>query len=275
MPESPEVQALAETLDGRLSGCRIQAVDLVEFRAMKTRDRPLSDLVGTGIRGVGRIGKYVDIALDTGHAVVSLGRHGWMRWTEAGGGADDDTQAPALVVLTIDDGTLALTDAGSWVSLGVWLVDAPDAVPAIAKLGPDPLDPTFSRDRVDHAVAGRRKQLKAILQEQESFAGIGNAYSDEILHRARLSPVVHGSDLDDAELERLYEAMRDVLRDAASARRGIPIDRLKQAKIDAMEVHGRAGQPCPVCGGTIRDFTFGGASAQYCPDCQTGGGALT
>ncbi|GAA3761380.1 Fpg/Nei family DNA glycosylase [Microbacterium kribbense] len=275
MPESPEVQSLAETLDRRVTGCRIHGVDLVEFRAMKTRGRPLASLVGASIAGVHRIGKYLDIALESGHVVISLGRHGWVRWTDAAGVAADGGVAPALVVLTFDCGTLELTDAGSWVSVGVWLTDRPDAVPAIGKLGPDPLDPDFSRDIVDRAVAGRRKQLKAILQEQESFAGIGNAYSDEILHRARLSPLVHGDLLTDGERARLFAAMRDVLGAATRARRGIPIETLKQAKIDAMVVHGRGGQACPACGGVIHDLAFGGTTAQYCPSCQTPGVVVT
>ncbi len=273
MPESPEVQALVEWLDGRLRGCRIHGIDLVEFRAYKTRARPLTSAVGQTIAGVSRLGKFIDLRLDDGHLVISLGRHGWVRWTDAGATPPADG-APALAVLAVDGGAIEFTDAGSWVSLGLWLVNGPADVPGIAKLGPDPLGPGFSRDAVDRAVARRRKQLKAILQEQESFAGIGNAYSDEILHRARLSPVVHGDTLTGDDLERLFEAMRDELAEATSARRGIPIDALKQAKAAAMAVHGRAGQRCPACGGTVQELAFGGTTAQYCPSCQTDGQVL-
>jgi len=272
MPESPEVQALADWLDERAAGCRIQAVDLIEFRAVKTRQRSVATLVGERIDRVRRRGKYLDVRLEHEHLVVSLGRHGWVRWVADGDIADQDP--PALVAFTIDSAGIEFTDAGSWVSLGLWIVDEPSDVPPVAKLGPDPLDVDFDRRAVDERVGGRRKQVKAILQEQESFAGIGNAYSDEILYRARLSPVIHGDRLSTDELGRLYDAMRDVLREAAAARRGIPIDALKQAKTEAMVVHGRAGERCPACGGTIQDFAFGGASAQYCPDCQTGGELL-
>ncbi|WP_417563629.1 DNA-formamidopyrimidine glycosylase family protein [Microbacterium sp.] len=295
MPESPEVQALVEQLDERLAGCLIHSADLIEFRALKTRARPLSTLVGRAVTGARRFGKFVDLALEEAHLVVSLGRHGWVRWADtergddAGRGDDaergddagrgDDAERgddaaevaadpPALASLTVDGSVVEFTDAGSWVSLGLWVVGYPGEVPGIAKLGPDPLDAAFSRVDVDRAVAHRRKQLKAILQEQESFAGIGNAYSDEILHRARLSPVAHGDTLTDDELERLFTAMRDELGEAVRARRGIPIDGLKQAKTDAMRVHGRGGEPCPVCGGIVEDFTFGGTTAQYCPVCQ-------
>jgi formamidopyrimidine-DNA glycosylase len=271
MPESPEVQALAQALDERVVGRRVVAVDLIEFRALKTRRRPLESIVGERITGVQRRGKHLDIALENAHLVVSLGRHGWVRFTEGTAEVPDDPDAPALAVLTIEGGTLELTDAGAWVSLGLSVVDTAEEVAAIAGLGPDPLGPEFSRTDVDAAVARRRKQLKAILQEQSSFAGIGNAYSDEILHRARLSPVVHGDTLSDDELERLFAAMRDVVRGAAADRRGVPIGELKRAKTTAMAVHGRAGEECPVCGGTVADLSFGGTTAQYCPTCQTAG----
>ncbi|QAY60979.1 Fpg/Nei family DNA glycosylase [Microbacterium protaetiae] len=274
MPESPEVQALAEWLDEQVTGCRIREVDLIEFRAVKTRTRSLATLVGERIEGVRRVGKYLDVRLEREHLVVSLGRHGWVQWVAQGEPVVVDAQAPALASLTVDAGTILFTDAGTWVSLGLWVVDEPTNVSGVAKLGPDPLDPGFAQEAVDAAVAGRRKQLKAILQEQESFAGIGNAYSDEILHRARLSPVVHGDRLSARQRADLFTAMRDVLRDAAAARRGIPIDKLTQAKTDAMRVHGRGGTACPVCAGIVRDFRFGGTSAQYCPTCQTGGELL-
>lgn len=272
MPESPEVQALAEQLDERLTGCRIDAVDVIEFRAVKTRARGLPTLVGARIAGVQRLGKHLDVRVEHGHLVVALGRHGWVRWVP--GGEVGAAEPPALATLTLADGAVEFTDAGDWISLGLWVVDDPNQVPSVAKLGPDPLASGFSNEIVDAAVSGRRKQVKAILQEQESFAGIGNAYSDEILHRARLSPTVHGDRLTAEERARLYASMRDVLGDAVAARRGIPMADLKQAKADAMRVHGRAGQPCPVCGGTIADFAVGGTTAQYCPTCQTGGEAL-
>ena len=147
-------------------------------------------------------------------------------------------------------------------------------MPAIAKLGPDPADPAFTRADFDAALGGRRKQVKAILLEQESLAGIGNGYSDEILHAARVSPVAHAAVLAADAVERLFDATIETVRGAIDARRGIPIDQLKAAKVAVMRVHGRAGEPCPRCGDTIRDFRFGSTSAQYCPTCQTGGIAL-
>jgi formamidopyrimidine-DNA glycosylase len=274
MPESPEVEALAEFLDDRLDGLAVAAVDLIEFRTLKTRARPLDRLVGARVMQVRRYGKHVDVGLDVAHLVVSLGRHGWVRWTEPGAAAPEEGP-PSLAAITFDDGGLMeFTDAGSWVSLGLSVVGDPREVAAIAKLGPDPADLGFSREDFVTALGGRRKQVKAILQEQESLAGIGNGYSDEALHAAKLSPVVHASTLTDVDVDRLYDAVVGTIRDAIAARRGIPISELRAAKVAAMRVHGRGGEVCPVCGGTIRDFRFGGTDAQYCPTCQTGGAVL-
>jgi len=286
MPESPEVQALAEEFGARLSGRVLTAVDVVEFRSTKTRARPPEALVGEALTAAARRGKLLDLSFgERGHLVVSLGRHGWARWggaevkavAEAEPGSDGAVEAapPALVVLDFDDGSaLELTDAGSWVSLGCWVVDDPMAVPAVAKLGADPADPAFSRAQFDAAVAGRRKQVKAVLQDQESLAGIGNAYSDEILFTARLSPIGHAAALSSEELDHLFEATVGVIPGAIEARRGVPIARLKEAKIAAMQVHGRAGEACPACGDTIRDFSFASTTAQYCPTDQTNGELL-
>lgn len=274
MPESPEVEALADQLGARLSGRVLEDADVLEFRAVKTRAAPPSTLVGRAVTGAGRHGKHLEIVFGDRRLVVSLGRHGWARLLAPGEAAPPDGP-PALAALSFDDASkVELTDAGGWVSLGLWVVPAATEVPAIAKLGPDPLDPSYDRVDFDRAFGGRRKQVKAILQEQESIAGIGNAYSDEILHTAKVSPVVHASALSPDQRDRLYAATVDVMRTAAAARTGVPADRLKQAKVDAMRVHGRAGEACPVCGGVVRQFAFGGTTAEYCPTCQTGGALL-
>ena len=281
MPESPEVQALVEELGSKLTGRAVSEVDVVEFRVTKTRARPLTTLVGERITGTARHGKLIDLEVGDAHLVVSLGRHGWARWAdgEEVPAADPETEAeappPALAVIAFDDGrTLELTDAGNFVSIGGWIVDDPAEVPAVAKLGPDPAADAFTRADFDRAVVGRRKQLKAVLQEQESLAGIGNAYSDEILHAAKVSPVAHAATLTGDDLDRLFETTVGTIRSTIDARRGIPIDRLKAAKVASMRVHGRAGEPCPVCGDTIRDFSFASTTAQYCPTCQTDGAVL-
>jgi formamidopyrimidine-DNA glycosylase len=283
MPESPEVQALAEFLAERAAGRSIVDADVLEFRTVKTRTTPPSALVGRTIARAERHGKHVALALDDGRfLVISLGRHGWVRWVPASTESADvapaalpDDAPPALAVFHLDDGAaVEVTDAGTWVSLGLSVVGSPGEVAAIAKLGPDPADPAFSRDDFDRALGGRRKQVKAILQEQESLAGIGNAYSDEILHTAQVSPVTHAAALDDDARTRLFEATIGVIRSAIEAQRGVPIDELKAAKVASMRVHGRAGATCPVCGDTVRDFAFASTTAQYCPTCQTGGAVL-
>jgi formamidopyrimidine-DNA glycosylase len=265
VPESPEVQALVEDLGGRLVGRAIAAVELEEFRALKTRARPLDTLVGATITGVRRYGKHVDLATDRGHLVISFGRAGWAL-------LDDASDAARLASIRFDDdAVLTVTDAGSWLSLGLSVVDDPQEVSSIAKLGPDPLDPAYTAGQFDAALGGRRKQLKALLQEQESLSGIGGAYSDEILHAAKLSPVARAADLTAEERARLFRAVTEVLRDAVTARRGIPLSQQKAAKVAAMRVHGRTDQWCPVCGGVVRDVPGSKGAAQYCATCQTGG----
>lgn len=272
MPESPEVEALAAFLDDEASGREIRGVDVLEFRTVKTRSSPPSALVGRTVSGVARHGKHLELKLDDVSLIVSLGRHGWVRWLVGGEPAAAPDAPPALAALELSEAAaLQVTDAGTWVSLGLFVVADPAEVAAVAKLGPDPADAGFTRADFDAALGGRRKQIKAILQEQESLAGIGNAYSDEILHLARISPVAHAGALDHAQIERLFDATVITLREAIEARRGIPIDQLKAAKVAAMRVHGRGGEMCPACGDTIRDFTFSGTGAQYCPTCQTAG----
>ncbi|MFB7886150.1 DNA-formamidopyrimidine glycosylase family protein [Microbacterium sp. NPDC056057] len=276
MPESPEVEALARFLADEASGREIRGVDVLEFRTVKTRATPPASITGRTITGARRHGKHVELVLDGASLVVSLGRHGWIRWLDV---APDDEPAPlsvdappALASLELSgDRSLEVTDAGSWVSLGLFVVGDAGEVPAIAKLGPDPADAAFTRDQFDSALGGRRKQIKAILQEQESLAGIGNAYSDEILHLAKVSPVTHAAVLDSGAADRLFDATLTTVRGAIDARLGVPIDQLKAHKVAAMRVHGRTGEACPACGDTIRDLTFSGTSAQYCPTCQNGG----
>jgi len=273
MPESPEVDALATFLDQTLRDLVLTEVDILEFRVVKTRSRLPATLIGHPVTGARRYGKHVDIQFGPEHLFVSLGRHGWMRWSPPG--ADEVVEPPALASLVFGDaGELAFTDAGSWVSLGLSVVDDPLEVSAIAKLGPDPARPSYTREDFERALGGRRKQIKAILQEQESIAGIGNAYSDEILHIAKIAPVTHAAALSDDDVSTLYDATLGTIRGAIEARRGVPIDKLKEAKVASMRVHGRAGEACPVCGDTVLELPFASTTADYCPTCQNGGAPI-
>lgn len=277
MPEAPEVEALTLFLRERLGGHVVRDVELVEGRALKTRPRPLDELVGRTVTGVTRHGKHLDLDFDGLHLGVGFGRAGWATWTDAGAESDAepgsgsvDAVAPAAVIarLVLDDGILGITDAGDWLSVQLHVVDTANEVPSVAKLGPDAADPAFSREALAHALGGRRKQLKALLQEQESLAGIGNAYSDEILFAARLSPVAHASSLSSDDVSRLHAALHDTLTAAVLARRGVPIAQQKAAKVAAMAVHGRTGESCPDCGGVIEDIPGTKGGGQYCPSCQ-------
>lgn len=278
MPEAPEVEALALFLRERLIGHEVIGTELVEGRAWKTRARPLDQLVGRRLTAVVRYGKHIDLDLDGAHLSLGFGRAGWATWSDddAAAAADRAVGAAAspgaamIARIPFDDGVLGITDAGDWLSVQLHLVDDPAEVPAVAKLGPDAIDPAFSREMLQEALGGRRKQLKALLQEQETLAGIGNAYSDEILFAARLSPVAHASSLSPDEVTRLFEALRGTLSTAVAARLGVPIAEQKAAKVAAMQVHGRTGEPCPGCGGTIEDIPGTKGGGQWCPSCQGG-----
>lgn len=296
MPESPEVDALAGFLRTHIVGRQIAGLELVEHGALKTRGRLTSELVGRAVTGIRRFGKHLAIDTEGPSLVVSFGRAGWMRWsgesttdaatttasTDATGGAGSatdatptaatdaaklttaTTSAPTIAVLSFAAGTeLLLADGGTWLSVGLWIVDEPAEVPAIAKLGPDPASADDTADQLDRVLAGRRKQLKALLQEQERLAGIGNAYSDEILHAARLFPLTHAADLDEAQRAALFAAVRSVLGGPFARQRSVPIDELKARKVAAMAVHGRTGEECPDCGGIVADVPGSKGAAQY------------
>jgi len=279
MPESPEVQALAEFVSARLVGRRISAVDVLLPKALKAGDA--AAIIGCRVDAVRRHGKLLDFALHdpTGagrHLIVHWGHDGWLVWHDVvPDGTRRSGEATLIARVRLDDGSgFDLTDAGQWKALALFVVSDPEAVPAVAALGPDPTADSFTREDVAAAVGGRRKQLKALLQDQKAFAGIGNAYSDEILHAARLSPTVHASTLGETEITRLFQASRGILRDAVEARRGHAPEHLKDDKRGDMHVHRRPGEACPVCGDTIAEITFSGAAAHYCPTCQTGGARL-
>ena len=268
MPESPEVQALVEFLVERVEGHVIKELDVAEFRIVKTRDRPPASVVGARIIAMRRFGKHVGFETTAGWLMIGFGRNGWIRW-HADGDTASDQPVPEVARIVLDDGAvMQIVDTGDFLAVTASVVDSPTDVAGIAALGPDPLSPDFSRDDFERALGTRRKQIKALLQEQASVAGIGNAYSDEILHRAKLPPAVHAAVLDGDERERLFHATVDIMRGAVADRRGLPPERLKQAKVEAMAIHGRGGSPCPVCGTAIVDLVFGGASAQVCPHCQ-------
>ncbi|MBW5423508.1 Fpg/Nei family DNA glycosylase, partial [Streptomyces sp. BG9H] len=167
-----------------------------------------------------------------------------------------------------------LTEAGTQKRLAVYVTEAPQEIPGIARLGPDPLAPDFDEERFAGLLAGERRQIKGALRDQGLIAGIGNAYSDEILHAARMSPFKLTSSLTKEEIHGLHRALRETLTEAVERSRGVAAGRLKAEKKSGLRVHGRTGEPCPVCGDTIREVSFADSSLQYCPTCQTGGKPL-
>ena len=276
MPELPEVDALVGFLRERAVGRAISSATVAAISALKTFDPPLQHLTGRTIDAASRHGKFVDLEAGGLHLVFHLARAGWLRWyDELPKTVIRPGKSPIALRVRLDDGSgFDLTEAGTKKSLAVYVVRDPSEVPGIARLGPDPTAPDFSLDDFAEILAGRRTQVKGLLRDQSVFAGVGNAYSDEILHNARMSPYALAAKLKPDDVERLYHAMRDTLDDAIAAAAGRRPDELKDSKRTRMQVHGRTGEACPVCGDTVREVIFADSTFQYCPTCQTGGKPL-
>lgn len=277
MPEMPEVEGLVEFLRGRITGLRIDKATVSAINALKTFDPPLSALVGAAVTDARRHGKFVDLTTDAGiHLVFHLAKAGWLRWYDAlPSTVIKPGKTPIALRVGFDDGSgFDLTEAGTKKSLAVYAVRSPDDVPGIARLGPDPLDDDFGRERFGALLAGRRTQIKGVLRDQSIIAGVGNAYSDEILHAAKMSPYALAANLSETEVDQLFGAMTATLTEAIEAARGKPPAELKDAKRRGMRVHGRRGEACPVCGDEVRSVFFADNSLEYCPTCQTGGKLL-
>jgi len=276
VPELPEVHALAVDLTTRLRGRTVDRLDIVAVAALKTFEPPVSALAGTVLGGVARHGKFLDFAVGDLHLVMHLARAGWIRWREA---APVQTgrlgKGPLAARLVLDDGSgFDVTEAGTKKSLAIYVVHSPDDVPGIARLGPDPLAEGFTLDTLAGILqSAGRAQIKGVLRNQSIIAGIGNAYSDEILHAARMSPFKPAS-LSTEETARLFHAMQGTLREAIARADGVAASELKKEKKSGLRVHGRTGEACPVCGDTVRQVIFADSTLQYCPTCQTGGKPL-
>jgi formamidopyrimidine-DNA glycosylase len=274
MPELPEVEALAAFLRENAVGRVVTRVDLAGIQAIKTVDPPLSALAGLEVTGAGRHGKFLDLDVSGLHLVVHLARAGWLHWRSALPPAPPKPgKGPLAVRVHLEDGEgFDLTEQGTRKGLAVYVVRSPSEVPGIVRLGPDALE--IDREQFAALMAGRSGQLKGALTDQTLISGIGNAYSDEILHAARLSPFKGADKLKDDELVGLFDAMRATLTDALSRQVGQRAATLKGEKRSGLTVHARTGLPCPVCGDTVREVSFADTSLQYCPTCQTGGKPL-
>lgn len=280
MPELPEVEALAAFLRERAVGRAVVRADMAALSAVKTFDPPLSALAGLTVADVGRHGKFLDIDVDGLHLVIHLARAGWLQWRESLPPAlPRPGKGPLAFRLHLapefDDGPISgfdLTEAGTQKSLAVYVVHDPHDVPGIARLGPDAL--TVDVAQLGNLLRAHNGRIKGVLTDQTVLAGIGNAYSDEILHSARMSPFKIASKLTDGEVARLHDAVQAELRDAVARSVGQKAATLKGEKRSGLQVHARTGLPCPVCGDTVGEVSFADRSFQYCPTCQTEGREL-
>ncbi|MFG2824074.1 Fpg/Nei family DNA glycosylase [Kitasatospora sp. NPDC048365] len=274
MPELPEVQALAERMTTACAGRTLARVDALSVQVLKTFDPPVHALHGLPVREVGRHGKFLDLATEGGpHLVVHLARAGWVHERASFPAEPPSRRGPLALRIVLDDGSgFDLTEQGTTKRLAAYVVTDPQLVPGIARLGPDAL--AVTAQELGALAGGARQRLKTFLTDQAVMAGIGNAYSDEILHAARLSPYAMASALKEEQVERLHAAVRQVLGTALEHARSAPPGGLKSEKKAGLAVHGRAGERCPACGDTVRSVNFADSSLQYCPTCQTGGRTL-
>lgn len=281
MPELPEVQAIADYVDGRAAGLPIRRVDVASLAVLKTADPPYAALAGRIIDSVGRVGKYLVITTsspDDGpiHLIIHLSRAGWLRWSDNLSPTPPRPGGKGPIALRVHCGLpgegFDVTEAGTQKRLAVWVVRDRDEVERIATLGPDAL--ALGRDEFGELLSKTGARIKTVLTDQRTLSGIGNAYSDEILHTAKLSPFATSKALSADQVTVLYATIREVLCGAIGRLEGQEVARLKGEKRSGLRVHARTGLPCPVCGDTVREVSFTDRSFQYCPTCQTGGKVL-
>jgi formamidopyrimidine-DNA glycosylase len=281
VPELPEVEALAHHLREHALYRPVARVDVASMSAIKTFEPPVSALVGRVVTGAARYGKFlavefVDRPDDPLHLVTHLSRAGWMRWHDTSGTTPPKPgRGPLELRVHLDHvggPGFDLTEAGTQKRLAVYLVHDPQEVPGIARLGPDAL--ALSADEFAALLSGHTERIKTLLVEQTVLAGVGNAYSDEILHTAKVSPYAVSGRLKPEQVEALHTALRSILTDAVERSVGQKAAELKGEKRSGLRVHARTGMPCPVCGDTVREVSFANKSFQYCPGCQTGGKPL-
>ena len=278
MPELPEVEALADHLRRHAVGLTVGRVDVAALSVLKTFDPPPTALHGHTVTGANRWGKYLGLQAGDLHLITHLSRAGWLRWSEKLSAVPLRPGGKSPIALRVhlgkpgDGAGFDLTEAGTQKRLAVWLVDDPMKVPQIASLGPDAL--SLSLEAFTAVLKGNSGRIKTVITDQRTISGIGNAYSDEILHVAKISPFATTSRLSEAQLGILHDSMISVLTDAVTRSVGQGAAMLKGEKRSGLRVHARNGMPCPICGDTVREVSFTDKSFQYCPTCQTGGKIL-
>jgi formamidopyrimidine-DNA glycosylase len=279
VPELPEVEALCRFLDERLAGQLVDSVGVASVSALKTFEPAVTSLEGSRLGGVSRRGKLVVVRAaepEELFVVLHLARGGWVSWRQQ---VPDRPVGPgrgplALRFRLAGGSGFEVSEQGREKRLAVWVARSLGSLDVVANLGVDPLDPDLSQQRLGELLRSSSHHLKGALTDQRLLAGIGNAYSDEILHAARLSPFKPAARLSPAELDRLHQAVVGVLSEAVQGAAGLPASGLKAHKRFGLRVHGRAGQACPACGDVVRQVSFATSSLEYCPSCQTGGRVL-
>jgi formamidopyrimidine-DNA glycosylase len=281
MPELPEVDALAHHLREVALYRPVARVDVASMSVLKTFAPPVSALHDRVVTGAARYGKFLAVEFldrpdEPLHLITHLSRAGWLRWHESAATTPPKPGRGPLELRVHLDAVggpgFDLTEAGTQKRLSVYLVADPQQVPGIARLGPDAL--AVTRDEFAELLAGHTERIKTLITDQAFLAGVGNAYSDEILHTARISPYAVSGRLRPEQVDELFAALRSVLTDAVQRSVGQGAASLKGEKRSGLRVHARTGMPCPVCGDTVREVSFASKSFQYCPGCQTGGKPL-
>lgn len=273
MPELPEVAVYIEALEKRVLGQTLTGIRLANPFVLRTVDPRPSELAGRTVTGLRRVGKRIVFALEGGFfIVIHLMIAGRFRWLAAGAKIPGKI---GLAAFDFDNGTLTMTEAGTKRRASIHLLRGEEALRAHDRGGLEVMDAPLEAFR--EALARERHTLKRSLTDPRLFSGIGNAYSDEILHRARLSPLQLSTNLDDEETARLYEATRATLAEwtarlRAKAGEGFP-EKLTAFQ-EGMAVHGRYGQPCPACGAPVQRIVYAENETNYCARCQTGGRRL-
>jgi formamidopyrimidine-DNA glycosylase len=275
MPELPDIVVYIENLETRVLGRTLKQVRLLNPFLLRTASPPISAAEGKKVFGVRRLGKRIVFELEGGlFLVLHLMIAGRLRWTDAKAKPKLPGRS-ALALFEFEGGTLVLTEAWTRRMASLHLVEGKAALDALHIAGMEVLeaDPvSFSRQLKAH-----NHTLKRALTNPHIFSGIGNAYSDEILHRARLSPIAMTQKLEDGEIARLYDAIRSTLNewtDRLRKQTGGKFPEKVTAFREEMAVHGRYGKPCPICGSPVQRIVYGAHETNYCARCQTGGKVL-
>lgn len=273
MPELPDIVIYIEALEHRISGKVVTGVRVVSPSVMRTYDPPYDAPVGRLVESLQRVGKRIAFGFEEDlYLVIHLMVAGRLRWEPPGMAIPKKV---GLAAIDFDEGSLILTEQGTKKRAGIWVVSGWDAVHELDRGGVEPLE--ITKDEFASALRSENRTLKRALTDPRIFSGIGNAYSDEILWEARLSPVKRTSQLTDEETGRLYVAVVDSLRDWTQRLRE-EVGESWPTKVTAfredMAVHGRFGQPCPRCGSKVQRIVYSENETNYCATCQTGGKLL-